>query len=126
MYNNFAELVKKKQILSLTCFNYFSDSPDVKVKYNISKNNITVYCSAEGNPNNYTFYDWEHKSEFNEHIRRIRGTPGGQLIIDNSQNSRENENDGIYVCTVSNGVPNQSGKLNQKGKIGIKSRGSNQ
>lgn len=98
----------------------FTDSPDVKIQYQILKQTITMDCVADGNPDNYTFYEWEHKSEFNELIRRIHGTPEGQLIINKAQNSKENEDDGIYVCTVSNGIPNIKGKLDQKGKTSIK------
>ncbi|VDI51396.1 Hypothetical predicted protein [Mytilus galloprovincialis] len=96
-------------------------APDVKIQYKISKQNIRMFCIADGNPNNYTFNDWEHKSEFNEHIRRIHGTPKGHLIINKAQYSKENEDDGIYVCTVSNGVPNMKGKFDQKGQTSIKS-----
>ncbi|VDI58039.1 Hypothetical predicted protein [Mytilus galloprovincialis] len=89
-----------------------ANPPDVMVTSTISK----LYCVADGRPDKYTFYDWERKSEFNEHIRYIRGTEKGQLVIDKSQKGKENENDGIYICTVSNGISNLKGKTKQKGQ----------
>ncbi|XP_052103130.1 synaptogenesis protein syg-2-like [Mytilus californianus] len=95
--------------------------PDVKVAYAITEQRITLLCIPYGTPDNYTFYDWEHRSEFNEHIRGIHGTPEGQLIINKSQIRKANEDDGIYVCTVSNGVSNQKGKFSQEGQVCIES-----
>ncbi|CAC5380205.1 unnamed protein product [Mytilus coruscus] len=97
--------------------------PDVKVAHKISKQNTMIVCIPDGYPDNYTFYDWVHKSEFNEHIRSFPRTPDGQLIINKSQDRKENENDGIYVCTVSNGIPNSEGKLIQTGQTYIVSSG---
>lgn len=108
----------------LKYFFHFTDPPDVTVTSTRSGQNITLYCVADGIPDNYTFYDWEHKSEFNEHIRRIRGTPKGQLIINKSQKGKENENDGVYMCTVSNGISYLKGKQSkQKGQSVILSHG---
>ncbi|CAC5380200.1 unnamed protein product [Mytilus coruscus] len=95
--------------------------PDVIVTSTISEQNITLHCVANGKPDNYTFYDWEHKSEFKEHIRCIHGTQKGQLVIDKSQKGKENENDGIYMCTVSNGISYLEVKTKKKGQKVIKS-----
>ncbi|CAC5380192.1 unnamed protein product [Mytilus coruscus] len=99
-------------------------APDVKVTYTNSEQSITLDCIPDGEPKNYTFYDWEHRSEFNEHIRRIHGTPEGQLIIKNSQIRKATEDDGIYVCTVSNGIANLKGSFRQEGQIYIESSAS--
>ncbi|CAG2229364.1 unnamed protein product [Mytilus edulis] len=102
-----------------------NNPPDVKVTYKISEQRISLHCIPNGKPENYTFYDWQHKSEFNEHIRYIHGTREGKLIIQTHQSKTTNEVDGIYVCNVSNGVPNLDGNVSQEGQTGIKYRGTN-
>ncbi|CAC5380187.1 unnamed protein product [Mytilus coruscus] len=109
--------------LSQTIYLDIQYPPDVTVTSTISEQNITLHCVADVRPDNYTFYDWEHKLEFNEHIRRIRGTQKGELIINKSQKGQENENDGIYMCTVSNGISNLKGKTKQEGQSVIMSQG---
>lgn len=93
------------------------------VTYINSEQSIMLNCDPDGNPGNYTFYDWEHRSDFNEHIRWFYGSSESQLIISKSKNRKANEDDGIYVCTVSNGVSNKKGNLIQEGQIYIKSSG---
>ncbi|XP_052081078.1 carcinoembryonic antigen-related cell adhesion molecule 5-like [Mytilus californianus] len=99
--------------------------PDVKVSYKISDERITLHCIPDGKPDSYTYYDWKHKSEFNEDIRTIHGTPEGQLIIKKSHSRKANEDDGIYVCTVFNGVPDLQGNFHQEGQTFIESIGKN-
>ncbi|XP_063411438.1 hemicentin-1-like [Mytilus trossulus] len=121
-YTCFAEnsIAKSNSIIAINVLY----PPDVKVTYTISEQSIILHCIPNGNPENYIFYDWQHKSEFNEHIRYIHGTPEGQLIIQTHQSRKTNEVDGIYVCNVSNGVSNRKGQFNQEGQTLIKSHAS--
>lgn len=80
-------------------------------------------CIPDGNPDNYTFYKWEHRSDFNEHVRWFYGTAESQLMINKSQDRKANEDDGFYVCTVSNGVSNPKGIFCQKGQVHVAASG---
>ncbi|XP_052079066.1 uncharacterized protein LOC127717467 isoform X2 [Mytilus californianus] len=82
-----------------------------------------LICNPNGNPENYTFADWEHWSEFNEHIRNVQGTPDGTLtLLESNNNNKLHENDGIYKCRTSNGIYGTNGNLYQKGTALINDR----
>ncbi|XP_071149213.1 cell adhesion molecule DSCAM-like [Mytilus edulis] len=85
---------------------------------------IILTCNPRGEPNNYTFADWAHLSEFKEYIRRLRGTKDGKLTIFKAGNmSRRHENDGIYTCKSTNGILDVHRELYQEGTIPINDEG---
>ncbi|XP_052079069.1 uncharacterized protein LOC127717469 [Mytilus californianus] len=95
-------------------------APVVKIRNKVTKKGLELICNPRGNPDNYTFADWEHWSEFNEHIRNVQGTSDGKLtfLISNNNNSLH-ENDGIYKCKTTNGINGANGRLYQKGSVRI-------
>ncbi|CAC5393297.1 unnamed protein product [Mytilus coruscus] len=98
--------------------------PVINITRTVFEKNITLTCNPSGEPTNYTFDNWEHHSEFKDYIRNLRGTKDGTLTIFKAgNNSRQNENDGIYTCKSSNGIPDVHGDLYQKGSILINDEG---
>ena len=87
----------------------YLDSPSVTVY--VRQKEQAIDCVPEGNPPLYTFYQWEHLSENGEHIRYIDGMSNGTLVLSNTTYM----DTGVYICTVSNGVPDKSGQLQQQG-----------
>lgn len=71
----------------------------------------------------YTYGKWEHMSFFNDHIRYLNGTASGILILPLQEKRVRYQDSGIYVCTVSNGVPDGNGKYFQKEKSYVLSKG---
>ncbi|CAC5366941.1 unnamed protein product [Mytilus coruscus] len=76
-------------------------SPDVFV---IDYKNGTLFCNATGNPDKYTYAQWEHSSSMNNHIRYINGSEHGHLHIDDLAGSNWFYYSGIYTCFAENGV----------------------
>ncbi|VDI38213.1 Hypothetical predicted protein [Mytilus galloprovincialis] len=90
----------------------------VKIRKEVTGTKVKLTCNPRGNPENYTFADWEHWSEFKEFIRNVQGTPDGKLTLLKPNNSnRLHENDGIYKCKTSNGIEGTNGILYQKGSV---------
>ncbi|XP_052085477.1 uncharacterized protein LOC127723082 [Mytilus californianus] len=84
-------------------------SPDVELLIGVNR----IDCFPDGFPDTYTFYRWEHQSELGEHIRFINGLGNGTLILQTLP--QRYQISGIYVCTVSNGIPDTNGSKFQKG-----------
>ncbi|XP_063418429.1 uncharacterized protein LOC134701227 [Mytilus trossulus] len=94
--------------------------PDLKLyMYNLS-DGIKLTCNASGKPSTYIFEDWEHRSEFNEKIRYLKGTHDGNLFIQYDQY----QNSGRYTCNVTNGVSSRNGNLFQTRQISIPYEGT--
>lgn len=103
---------------------FFSlDPPSVSVTQQFSGINLNLSCNAEGNPKRYTFGKWYHRSEYNETIRKLKGTPDGNLIIGAPNKIRPHENDGLYICRVANGIPDKYANVYQEGSVSIQSPG---
>ncbi|XP_052105996.1 uncharacterized protein LOC127738697 isoform X2 [Mytilus californianus] len=71
----------------------------------------------------YTYGKWEHKSFLNDHIRYLNGTASGILILPLQEKQVRYQDSGIYVCSVSNGVPDEYGKYFQKEQSYVISKG---
>lgn len=71
---------------------------------------------------NYTYESWEHMSFLNTHIRFIHQRRE-HLILPIQQKHSRYQDSGIYVCSVSNGVPNVHGEYFQKGYSFVVSKG---
>ncbi|CAC5418263.1 unnamed protein product [Mytilus coruscus] len=98
-------------------------SPVVEIRRKLTKNKLILICNPSGNPENYTFGDWEHWSEFKEHIRNVQGTPDGSLIMKYTIGNRLDGIDGIYKCKTSNGIHGTNGLLYQTGSVLINNKG---
>ncbi|CAC5407978.1 unnamed protein product [Mytilus coruscus] len=122
-------LTKKENMQSIVCSAYsrFLDnplsfevqldiqySPVVEITRRPTELKLILICNPSGNPANYTLGDWEHWSEFREHIQNLEGTPDGTLTFLKSFN-RLHETDGIYKCKASNGIYGTNGHLYQIG-----------
>ena len=84
--------------------------------YDILEEFIRLKCNASGQPNSYTYIDWEHQSGYREHIRYIKGSAGGTLLVNKTENYSENyQNNGYYICKLSNGISDRNGDKFQKG-----------
>lgn len=92
-------------------------SPDVEMLLGVNR----IDCFPHGFPDTYTFYRWEHQSELGEHIRFINGLGNGTLILQTLP--QRYQISGIYVCTVSNGIPDTNGNMFQKGFTSYKYQG---
>ncbi|XP_076088491.1 nephrin-like [Mytilus galloprovincialis] len=94
----------------------YSPTVEIHVTRIPSKRKLVLICNPNGNPTNYTFGDWEHWSEFKEHIRNLKGTSDGTLTLLRSNNNKGlHKTDGIYKCVVSNGIYGTNGNFYQKG-----------
>ncbi|CAC5411923.1 unnamed protein product [Mytilus coruscus] len=90
---------------------------------NIRYRNLTEYsikreirCLAQGEPNTYNYFTWEHQSVFNEHIRYLDGTDDGILRLPEINVSNIYQDTGFYICNVSNGIPDYHGNVYQLGR----------
>lgn len=90
--------------------------------FTASDSNRTLQCITDGNPMNYTYGSWEHMSFLNTHIRFIHQRRE-HLILPIQQKHSRYQDSGIYVCSVSNGVPNVHGEYFQKGHSFVVSKG---
>lgn len=82
-----------------------------------------IQCLANGDPMKYTYGKWEHKSFFNEHIRYLDKSADGNLILPFQKRQIRYQDSGIYICSVSNGVPDIHGKDFQKEQSHVLSKG---
>ncbi|VDI77322.1 Hypothetical predicted protein, partial [Mytilus galloprovincialis] len=94
-------------------------APIVKIRKKVTRKKLKLICIPRGNPQSYTFDDWEHWSEFKQHIRNVKWTPDGKLTFlkYNNNNNSFHENDGIYKCKTSNGINGTNGRLYQTGSV---------
>lgn len=98
-----------------------ADSPKVEIVYNNytdeTKKRILV-CKAEGVPNEYTFFKWEHKSYYGDHIRFMPGNQNGSLYLP-TESLRDSgyQDNGYYKCTVTNGIADRYGFKRQSAEV---------
>lgn len=82
-----------------------------------------IQCMAKGEPDNVTYFRWEHRSIFHEHIRYLSGTNNGILRLLDVNISARYQTTGYYLCNVSNGIPDKNGNVVQQGRISFLSKG---
>lgn len=117
-------ICKYSCIYTVNFFLFFlSDPPSVSVTQQFSGTSLNLSCNVEGNPKRYTFDKWYHRSEYNETIRKFKGTPEGNLIIGAPSKTQPHENDGLYICRVSNGIPDTYTNVYQEGAVLIQTSG---
>lgn len=85
-----------------------------------------MQCTAEdGLPTDYTYSHWEHRSEYNEHIRYLNSTSPGNLTLPNIEsNLKRYQDSGIYICRATNGIPDKNNNYEQEGKVFFVSEGN--
>lgn len=84
----------------------------------------SIQCLPKGEPNAYTYFQWEHVSEFHEHIRYLKARDDGILYLPYVDISNRYQDTGFYICNVSNGVPDYHGNIFQQGREFIVSEGN--
>ncbi|CAC5359020.1 unnamed protein product [Mytilus coruscus] len=87
---------------------YVRFAPDVSVSnvtYGTTDSIRTINCTADGYPDTYTFYKWQHRSVYGRIIRELVGDTILKLPVV-PITSRYQDN-GEYMCTVSNGIQAQ-------------------
>lgn len=82
---------------------------------------LLLHCNQYGIPNDYSFNQFEQRSEFDEHIRFLNSSKDGSVISTSIENPGLQDT-GIYMCKVSNGVPGQN-RTFQSGKTLVKLEG---
>ncbi|CAC5356781.1 unnamed protein product [Mytilus coruscus] len=79
--------------------------PTVQFKFEESEYSRELECIPKGIPDRYSFNQWEHKSEYMEHIRFLPYYGSGKLVIPFESGETDRHHDkGIYICNVSNNV----------------------
>ncbi|CAC5359024.1 unnamed protein product [Mytilus coruscus] len=95
-------------------------APDVSVSnvtYEMKDSTRTIYCTADGYPDTYTFYKWQHKSVHGRFIRELDGE--NILTLPVVPTKIRYQDNGEYVCTVSNGIQGKDRAEKRKGAARI-------
>ncbi|XP_063411497.1 hemicentin-1-like [Mytilus trossulus] len=96
-------------------------APDVTIvyeNYTVNAKSRKLICLPKGIPTNYTFFQWQHKSEYGDHIRFLDGSQDGILLLPNIQDfNTQYYDNGAYICTVSNGIQGVSGTSNRTAAV---------
>lgn len=70
-------------------------------------------CIPSGVPDSYVFKDWEHTTEYNDHIRFLATTREGNnatlTTFQNVNNKDHHQERGIYICRASNNISSTDG-----------------
>ncbi|VDI52989.1 Hypothetical predicted protein [Mytilus galloprovincialis] len=84
----------------------------------------TLNCNVSGEPNTYILI-WRHYTYNNQLIRMFNKSTSGMLILPEGEaDDLVFEDSGFYICNVTNGIPDDCGKLWQSGKIKVMVEGS--
>ncbi|VDI34016.1 Hypothetical predicted protein [Mytilus galloprovincialis] len=66
-------------------------------------------CIPSGIPDRYMFRDWEHTTEYNDHIRFLSITKEGNTATLNVTGTNNHRDRGIYICRASNNISSTDG-----------------
>ena len=105
-------------LITTFCIFSFTDAPTISLTdANFGKNTATrtVACVPVGNPGTYTFYKWQHKSEYGVLIRELDGKNNGELTLPSNPVEDRYQDSGEYVCTAGNGIVGKDGRIKQTG-----------
>ncbi|CAC5422056.1 unnamed protein product [Mytilus coruscus] len=101
-------------------------SPIVRSKwitFNKSNRPRSIDCEVSGEPNTYNI-SWSHYTNNNQLVRKFNSCSDRKLILpEGDSNDLLYEDSGVYVCSVTNGITDESGKLWQKGEIKVVVKG---
>ncbi|XP_071175229.1 protein CEPU-1-like [Mytilus edulis] len=90
--------------------------PDVSVynvTYEMTDPTRIINCTADGYPDTYTFYKWQHRSLYGHIIRELDGDT--ILTLPLVPTTLRYQDNGEYVCTVSNGIQGPDGVEKRQG-----------
>lgn len=80
----------------------------------------TLECNVTGVPHIYTFSKWQHYTCNNTWIRSLEGNASGTLILaEKDPEDVRFEDGGIYICNVTNGIPDDNNNLWTTGKVEV-------
>ncbi|CAC5390334.1 unnamed protein product [Mytilus coruscus] len=86
-------------------------APTIDIRYFPSERKIV--CIPSGVPDSYVFKDWEHTTEYNDHVRFLATTKEGNtatLSIPQSVVGKYHQRErGIYICRASNNISSTDG-----------------
>lgn len=82
-----------------------------------------MLCNATGIPINYNFHDWEHRSDYGDHIRFLSGSRDGILYLPNNVKENKYQDNGYYKCTVDNNIPDIHGIIKQNAEVYLDVKG---
>ena len=105
-------------LTTLLCVFSFIDAPTVSVTHLTFEENKTtriVACIPVGNPNTYTYYQWQHKSKYGALIRELDGETNGVLTLPSIPVEDIYQDSGEYVCTAGNDIVGRDGRVKQRG-----------
>lgn len=85
-----------------------------------------IQCITQGEPANVTYFRWEHRSLFDEHIRYLDSTNDGILRLLEDKKSHRYQNTGFYICNVSNGIYDNNENVFQQGKDYLEFKGKHE
>ncbi|VDI81050.1 Hypothetical predicted protein [Mytilus galloprovincialis] len=108
-FKNYKCVGKKSQWADVTVNLVINYAPNVDVVVREQR----IDCVPNGYPKTYIFSKWEHQSEQGIHIRYLDGLRNGTLDL--QPLSQQYQLNGIYVCSVSNGILDLNGSVFQKG-----------
>ncbi|CAG2219367.1 DSCAM [Mytilus edulis] len=96
-------------------------APDINIQYenytHVSKDR-KLKCLPKGFPDMYTFYSWEHTSDYGDHIRFLSGTTDGRLLLPEiTDSSKQYQDNGFYLCTATNGIADSTGQTNRSASV---------
>ncbi|XP_052079676.1 uncharacterized protein LOC127717859 isoform X2 [Mytilus californianus] len=102
------------------------DPPVVKVrKRKLSEDSMLkeIQCIAHGKPDSYNYFPWEHRSQFDEHIRYLGATDDRNRQLPEVNVSNTYQNTGFYICKVLNGIPDYHGNFLQQERVYVEFEG---
>ena len=105
-------------LITLCCVFSFTDAPTVTVSdatFEQNEPNRTLSCIPDGNPQSYSFYEWQHKSKYGVLIRKLDGGQNGGLTLPSIPVEDRYQDSGEYVCTVGNDIVGRDENVKQTG-----------
>ncbi|CAG2196317.1 unnamed protein product [Mytilus edulis] len=99
-------------------------APTIDIQY--SPYERKMKCIPNGVPNRYVFKDWEHSTEYNDHIRFLpivkEGNTATLTFPTNITGKNHLRDRGIYICRASNNISSSDGMfIMQKKNLNLKS-----
>ncbi|CAG2220641.1 unnamed protein product [Mytilus edulis] len=86
-------------------------APTIDIQYVPTERKME--CIPSGVPDRYVYKDWEHTTEFNDHIRFLPITKEGNnaiLTIPKHETGKDHQLDrGLYICRASNNISSSDG-----------------
>lgn len=95
----------------------------INITFRKQQPNTCLKCNAYGNPDHYIFSEWEHRTEYGDHIRFLNDSGSGYIELKSTSREAVRLHDqGIYICSVSNGII-YDGKITQVATFTLEQKG---